>query len=159
MLEEVYTQLRVIAHRECSRLPLDTLNTTAIIHEAWLKLHHSGTRFESRSQYLGTAARAMRQLLVDYVRYRYADRRDAALNTALIESEDHANATAAELLAIEQALERVEAVDPALARMVECRFYAGMTLSEIAEHEGVSKRSITRRWDRARALLRLFLES
>lgn len=158
MLEEVYTQLRVIARRECSRLPLDTLNTTAIIHEAWLKLHQNGTRFESRSQYLGTAARAMRQLLIDYARYRHADRRDASMNTVLIDSEDHANATAAELLAIEQALERVEAIDPALARMVECRFYAGMTLSEIAEHEGVSKRSVTRRWARARALLRLFID-
>lgn len=158
MFEEVYAELRVIARRECSRLPLDTLSTTAIIHEAWLKLHHSGTRFESRSQYLGTAARAMRQLLIDYARYRHADRRDASLNTVLTESEDHASATAAELLAIEQSLERVEAIDPAMARMVEYRFYAGMTLDEIAEHEGVSKRSITRRWARARALLKLFMD-
>ena len=180
---EAYAELRRIARRERSQRPAHTLNTTAIVHEAWLKLQRRVTEFQSREHYIATAAIAMRQVLLDYARYRYADKRDSGRQRTLsdpvpagsdtqaddvkgavldrrrvLDSDPDQGATIAELLAIDQALNRLEALDPELARFVELRFFAGLTLDELAQLLGVTVRTATRTWTRARAVLKLLLQ-
>jgi len=176
-----YEQLRVIARRERVLLSAGTLDTTAVVSEAWLKLNARAGGYQSREHYLATAALAMRQILVDYARYRYAECRSPTLVRSLGAEADgehaafdvtcrlgnadeplvvgfpSASASAVDLLALDQALDRLDTLDPDLARLVELRFYAGLTLEDIAQLKGVTVRTITRMWSRARALLKMWL--
>jgi RNA polymerase sigma factor (TIGR02999 family) len=139
----LYPELRSIAHREHYRFgPAQTLQTTALIHETYLKLRRRAD-WTSRAHFLGCAATAMRHVLIDGARARMAAKRtapDAAEETR----EDR------ELLALGDALEELAALDPELARLVECRFFAGYSEVETAEVLGITERTVRRRWVRAR---------
>ncbi len=156
-LAEIYSELRRIARREHRRNPQLTLNTTAVVHEAWLKLSDRDGEFKNREHFIGTAAMAMRQVLVDYARYRTAAKRDVGQEVRLFENEEIEGGTAAELLAIDQALEGLEALDPRLAQLVSLRFFAGLSLDEAANHLGISARTAARDWGKARAYLQTVL--
>ena len=156
---DVYEELRQIARREHRRNPQNTLNTTAIVHEAWLKLRDRDAYWHNERHFVGTAALAMRQVLVDYARYRNASKRDAGKETRLFESEDQNGGTATELLAIEQAVEGLETLDPRLADLVSLRFFAGLPLDEVARHLEISPRTAARDWNKARAYLQTVLSS
>lgn len=158
---EVYRQLRRAARQARSVNPQQTLNTTALVNEAWLKLEQADAPANSRMHYLKTAAMAMRQLLVDYARYRGAEKRDRAMELPLFEEflPDVDTESAAEVLALESALERLEELDPRAAEMVVLRFFGGATLEEAAEIMAMSRRSAARDWARARAFLRTQLVS
>ncbi len=159
----VYDELRRVASRQAARFGGGgerTLSTTALVHEAYLKLAGGALVAGSdRAHFFALAARAMRQILVDHVRHgRRKKRGGAAPEVALdgLEFELAAPAGEAaveELLTLDRALERLEAVDPDLERMVEWRFFAGLTLPEIVELTGSSERTLKRDWSVARAFL------
>ncbi len=139
----VYAELRRIAHRQLSDEPMGhTLSTTALVHEAYLRLtDQSHVDWENRAQFLGLAARAMRRVLVDHARRHHAARRGGprqqrlSLDTAerAVDTDVLTVATRAdELLALDEALDRLAVVDPRLARVVECRFFGGLTETETA---------------------------
>ncbi|HEY8073246.1 MAG TPA: ECF-type sigma factor [Labilithrix sp.] len=156
----VYVILRRLASRQL-RSRGATLDTTALVHEAWLKLDAAGGAFESRAHYLAVAATAMRQIVVDHARRRLAQKRGGdALVTASISRVGDARAPKLdELLAIDAALAKLEAVDARLVRVVELRFFAGLEETEIAEALAVDVRTVRRDWRKARAFILVELDA
>ncbi len=151
----LYEILHRLAHRQLRRSSGATLNTTALVHEAWMKLARgAGGEFESRSHFLAVAAMAMRQVIVDYGRRRRAQRRGSgALAPSSGLSSVGVDANIDELLAIDVALDRLAAIDERLARVVELRIFAGLDEQEIAQALGVHVRTVRRDWRKARAFL------
>ena len=153
----VYDELRRVASRQAARLGAsETISTTALVHEAYLKLiGHGVVAGNDRVHFFALAARAMRQILIDHARNRGRRKRGARaphLDLEGIELAAEAPPTD-DLLALDRALERLDAVDPELARMVEWRFYGGLTLEEIAGLTAVSERTLKRDWQVARSFL------
>lgn len=153
----VYAELHQIARRQLRQLrPGDTLGTTGLVHEAYLKLvDQTRASWRDRNHFFSIAARAMRQILVDYARHKHAEKRggDAAAVTL---DEEHVAAVQPDevwLLDLNAALERLAEIEPRLARVVECRFFAGYTQDETAEALGVSTFTVWRDWTLARAWL------
>lgn len=161
----VYPELRRLAHRQLGRLrPGQTLATTALVSEAWLKLtDHAPRSSADRRHFLATAALAMRQILVDYARQRQAKKRGDGERPLRLE-EDFGDgvsveiaageAQAADLLALDRALERLAEADPRLARIVELRFFGGLSVDEVAAEIGVSTPTVKRDTRLARAFLK-----
>ncbi len=152
----VYAELRRVARGQLRRLPgKDTLSTTALVNETYLKL--AGDRAWSardRSHFFALAARAMRQILVDHARRRSRQKRGGGdLPVSLAEGLVPAPERAEELLALDQALAQLEAVDAELARIVEWRFFGGLSVEEVAALLEVSDRTVKRHWRAARAFL------
>ncbi len=156
---ELYMELRNLARASISSHPHHTLNTTAIVHEAWLKLQGRGGQWNSRAHFVGTAAMAMRQILVDYARYRTAEQRDYRREVEIFEVDCGQSATAEQMLALEVALSRLEALDEKMARLVMLRFFAGLPLDDAAACLEISPRTASRLWARARAFLQTHLKS
>jgi RNA polymerase sigma factor (TIGR02999 family) len=148
-----YAELHRLARRERRRMGSPgTINTTALVHEAWFKLGRSdiGAPLEQR-EFLAIAAHAMRQVLVDHARRLNAQkRRHVAVTLGEAEREP---AAAVAMLDLDAALQALEAVDARLARIVELHVFCGLEFSEIAESEGISERSVFRLWRCARVFL------
>ena len=161
----VYDELRRIAHRRLRGERADhTLDTTALVHEAYLEL--AGARdmpWRSREHFLAVAARAMRRVLIDYAVQRGAQKRNAGRPTVpLDEVEGLLRASGQrleELLALDEALERLAAVSERQCQVVECRFFAGMSVEDTAAALGTSPATVKRDWTVARAWLHRELES
>lgn len=157
-VREMYHELRTIARRERKRIPSATLNTTALVHEAWLRLSPDENPYESRRHFLGTAAIAMRRLVVDYARSRSAQKRGG--NITHVELGDPAaleNVSIERILDIDRALNELEGIDSSLLRLVELRFFGGLSSDEAAEVLEISPRTAAREWAKARALLKIAL--
>jgi RNA polymerase sigma factor (TIGR02999 family) len=154
---DLYDDLRLIARRHLRRLkPGHTLNTTAVVHEAYLKIAGSpDSRWNDRGHFFALASTAMRQLLLDYARRRRADKRGGgAVKVTLEDGMAVANAgVTPDVLALDAALRALCEFDPMLEKVVECRFFAGLTTEETAVALGRSTRSVERDWTRARAYL------
>lgn len=157
----VYRELRAIAHRQLggpmyARAGGATLSTTALVHEAYLKLAGDPNRaWRDRTHFLALAAIAMRQILVDRARARATLKRGGAfvhvtLDEGALASDDDPET----LLALDDALDRLAVLAPRLARVVELRFYGGLSEDEIADVLGVTTRTVQRDWAKARMLLR-----
>ncbi len=162
LLPLVYEELRALARRQRRGWEGDfTLNTTALVHEAWIKLDRSrGGPLESRSHLLGLAGRAMRHILCDYARDRKRLKRggDAhRLPLEVLEGVDgllRVDDRSLEVMeSLDEALTRLEAREPRQARVVECRFFAGLGIEETARALGVSAPTVKRDWAMARAWL------
>ncbi|MEN1728250.1 MAG: ECF-type sigma factor [Pseudomonadota bacterium] len=149
-IDRVYEALRAIARRERGRNPSRTLNTTVLIHEAWLKLGED-QQWSSERHCLASYAMAIRQVLIDYIRNRCAAKRTPDPGFERFQIEQLGERSAEDLLEIDRALDDLEALEPRLARLVELRFFAGLSLREVAEQLTVSERTATRDWQRARA--------
>ncbi len=156
LFDRLYGDLRRIAQRQRARwVGDDTMNTTALVHEAYLKLE--GASVENKAHLLAVASRAMRQVLVSYGEARKAQKRGGGaahteLNDELVGSPlTEAQADRAAL--IEDALRRLEAADPRAARVVECRFFGGLSVAETAQALDVSEATVARSWRAARAWL------
>jgi RNA polymerase sigma factor (TIGR02999 family) len=152
----VYEELRGIAraHLRGERAG-HTLNTTALVHEAYLKLVdvHSAT-WKDRAHFCAMASRAMRRILIDHARARLRLKRGGeAVRVDLDEAANLPDDRAVELIELDEALDRLEAIDARQARFVECRFFAGLTLEETAEALGVSLATAKRDWALCRAWL------
>jgi len=152
----VYEDLKRIARTQLARWrPGQTLNTTALVHEGYAKLAGAATlEWEDRRHYFAIAAQAMRQILVDYARGMFAaKRRHVRADVDLAWLPDDGSARAEQVALVDQLLERLEKLDPEMVRIVECRFFAAYTLAETADALGISRRTVQRKWERARAWL------
>ena len=152
----VYDELRAMAHRRLSPGARDvTLDTTALVHEAYVRLFdRSRLDWNDRRHFFSVAAIAMRQIVVDHARRRSADKRGGALQRVDLDSSCLAvDAQAEEILALNDALSRLSRLDERLARVVELRFFAGLSVEEVAEAMETSERTVKRDWRKARALL------
>ncbi len=160
--EETYAQLKRVAHHYLRGYRRNmTLNCTALVHEAYLKLETSKTDApESKSHYLAVASMAMRQILVDYVRQKNTGKHGGdALKVTLQESSAATNTPSIDLLALDRALDKLSAADPLLGRIVIMRFFGGLTIAETADALDRSTRSVERDWTRARMYLYRDLEA
>ena len=152
----VYQELRRIAHRELGRRGRDgSLQTTALVHEAYLKLvDQTRVEVDDRAHFLALAATAMRHLVIDAARARMRKKRGGGWkrvtwDEAHLASDDRIE----EVLEVHAALERLDAYDPRLSKVVECRFFAGLTVQETATALALSPRTVDRAWDKAKAWL------
>jgi len=150
-----YDELRRVARRQLRSLrPGDTLVTTALVNETFLKLVRRPIGIADKQHFFALAARAMRQILVDYARERRSDKRGGKrVATTLDPDRLSVEAVAEEMLDLDAALARLADVDERLARLVEWRFFGGMTEDEIAAAEGVAARTVRRDWRKARAFI------
>lgn len=152
----VYDDLRMLARRQLARLnPGQSLNATALVHEAYMRFaERSAPNALNRVHFLALAARAMRHLVIDHIRRHHARKRDGGVRVALESGLRGADETSpVDLIALDDALGRLEALDARQARIVDLRFFGGLELSEIATILGVSERTIKREWQKARAFL------
>ncbi len=152
----VYSELKRIARRHLrGRRPGDSLQTTGLVHEAYLRLARpvADADFKDRVHFFAVASRAMRQILIDHVRARQAKKR-AAIAVPLDEADGAAEPEASwELLELDRALVKLEQLDPRLGRMVELRFFGGMSVDEVGAALEVSETTVKRDWRAARAFL------
>ena len=162
LFEQVYDELRGLAHRVRAGRAGDTLCTTALVNEAYLKLvPSSDLDWESRAHFFGVAARAMRQILVDAARRNAREKRGGAEQWAvtLDENEVAAPMRSEEIIALDEALQRLATLDERQARIVEHRFFAGLTAPETATVLQVSEATVNRDWRAARAWLKREMKS
>lgn len=156
----MYDRMRQLAHQRLRAEPDASLNTTALVHEAYLKLVDSPrVRLRDRGHFLGLASRVMRHLLVDHARARTAAKRGLGATPVPLENaawlaDDKAEA----ITELDEALQRLEAIEPRRARILEQRYFGGLTLEETAEVLGVSLATVKRELRSARAWLALELQ-
>lgn len=154
----IYPELRRIAGRQLRReRPDHTLQPTALVHEVFLQLvHQRDASWDNRAQFFAVAAQLMRRILVDHARSRQALKRGGGITMVTLEAQAadaSADPIAAELLALDQALERLAARDPDHARIVELRFFGGLSVEETAHVMQRSARTVKREWRLAKAWL------
>src|SRR5689334_5544433 len=156
----MYNELRRVARRYLARERANhTLQPTALVNEAWLRLKNErGTALPGRTQGLALAAQAMRRVLVDHGRHQKSQKRGGRLPHVELDDLLIASRTAAvpmeDLLTLEAALARLEAIDPRGAEIVALRFFSGLSVPEVAEHLRVSVSTVEGKWTHARAWLR-----
>ena len=157
LLSLVYTELkRIAAQKMAGEAPGNTLQPTALVHEAWIKLVGDGDpNFENRAHFFSAAAEAMRRILVDSARRKHATKRGSGPSPEELK-EDHwvEQGPSEELLAVDEALEALSKEDPTAANLVKLRYFAGMTMTEAASTLGMPLRSTEALWTYARAWLR-----
>ncbi|MFQ5572465.1 MAG: ECF-type sigma factor [Rhodothermales bacterium] len=161
LLPLVYEELRTMAHRHLARERSDhTLNTTALVHEAYLKLvDQTQVTARGRTYFFGAAARAMRQILVDYARRRTRLKRGGKqAPDTLKETHLTVDNFAAELIDLDEALDELSLLNTRQAHVVVCRFFAGLNIEEAASVLGISSRTVKRDWALAKAWLYRRLE-
>jgi len=151
----VYDELHRLAHRYMRReRPGHTLQTTALVGEAYVRLVDQNVKWQNRAHFFGIAAQIMRRILVDYARSQaYAKRGGGAQKVGLDEAVLMARDRSAELVALDDALKRLAEFDPRKSRVVELRFFGGLTVDETSEVLGVSADTVKRDWSSARAWL------
>jgi RNA polymerase sigma factor (TIGR02999 family) len=159
-MDSVYADLLVIARAELAKHRRgQTLNTRALVNEAYLKLFSCGANidFESRKHFFATAAQAMRQVVIDYARARVTGRRGAGAEHIALDALDGlaipVDAQAEQLIAVDNAMQKLSLLDERLVRVVELRFFAGLEVADIAELLGVSEPTIKRDTRAAKAFL------
>jgi RNA polymerase sigma factor (TIGR02999 family) len=158
--QSMYGELRRVARRYLGReRRTHTLQPTALVHEAWLRLQNErGAPWHGRTHGLALGAQAMRRLLVDHGRHQKRQKRGGGAQPVALDDLMQAAAThevpVEDLLALEEALSRLEAIDPRAAQVISLRFFSGMSTPEVAEHLGVSVRTVEGDWAHARAWLK-----
>ena len=153
--ERLYDQLHSLARRELGNSARTSLDTTSLLHEAFLKLGGNTPEFADAGHLLAIAARAMRFVLVDHVRAQLADKRGGGLERVplLTGLADHAGGDFTDMLEIDRGLRALQELEPRLVSVVECRYFGGMDFPEVARALGISERTAQRDWRRARAFL------
>ena len=161
LLPLVYEELRKLAASKMAREnPGQTLQPTALVHEAWLRLAGSDSQhWKDRSHFFSAAAEAMRRILIDKARHKAAQKRAGAISAEeLHESRIELRAATTEILAVHEALDALDAEDHLAAEVVKLRYFVGMTIPEIAEALGLSARTADRHWAFARAWLKAVIK-
>jgi RNA polymerase sigma factor (TIGR02999 family) len=163
LIPAVYGQLRLVARSAARReRPENTLQATGLIHEAYIRLSQQrSSRWSNRHEFFGWASRVMRQILVDHARARQAQKRGGGVAHDSLDDDEsalaHLLAAPAspwmELLALDEALDRLKALDPQQARVVELRFFGELGVDETAQCLGISPATVKREWSTARAWL------
>ncbi len=154
LAEETYREMRRIAVR-CMRSQRSdhTLQPTALVHEAFIRLARRESGWESPAEFLAVASTAMRRILVDWARRRGAAKRWGGTPVTLVDGNAIQAEEPVDLLALDEALTRLTALEPRAARVVELRFFGGMEIEQVAEVLGVSSATVKRDWRFARAWL------
>lgn len=161
LFTEVYQRLKAMASRRLSTASGHTLDTTALVHELYLRIgDNAALNFSAPGQFFAYAARAMRHLLTDRARDRLRLRAGGSWVGVTLDGEDQRLAidSAEEALALEEALGKLAQTDERAARVVELRYFAGLSLEQTAEALGVARRTVDRDWEFARAFLHAELE-
>ena len=156
LLPLIYGQLRDLAHAQLRGRPSETINTTALVHEAFLKLARPAeVSWEGRAHFFGAAARAMRQVLIDYARTNSRAKRGGGVKPVSIDDQLDVLSPERgdELLALDEALSRLESIDRRQGRVVECRYFGGLSVDQTAEVLGVSPTTVKREWRTAKVWL------
>lgn len=155
LLPIVYSELRRLAHQQLRKERSDhTLQSTALVHEVYLRLEkQSVVVFENRSHFLAICSQLMRQVLIDYARGRRAARRDGGVKLALDDMVVAAKNRGTDLIALDDALKQLANLDAQQARIVELRFFGGLSIEETADVVGVSPATVKRNWAAARVWL------
>lgn len=163
LLERVYPDLRAIAVGQLrNQRPDHTFTPTALVHEAYLRLvRYREVDWKGRAHFFGAVSRTMRRVLVDYARARTAEKRGGskvAVSLSGVDRPDSEGMALEELIAIDEALDRLSEHRPRWVRVVECRFFSGLTIEETAEALGISHGTVSNDWRLARAWLRKELD-
>lgn len=155
LMDAVYTELRQIARVHLRReRGGHSLPPTALVHEAYLKLvDQRRVQWQNRVQFFAVAARVMRRLLVDHARSRNAQKRGAAVTVSLTDVDPGIDPPSPDILALDEALAKLTALDPRQATLVELRFFGGLTVEEAAEAMDVAPITVKRDWTMARSWL------
>jgi RNA polymerase sigma factor (TIGR02999 family) len=159
LLEQVYDQLRAIARARLAReAPGHSLQATELVHEAFLKLqHHPSILTSDRGRFFGAAAEAMRRILIDHARTKGRAKRGGGRKRSVSDIADvaqlAAETDAEQILALDEAVHRLEREEPQAAAVVKLRFFAGLSVPEVAEITNLSERTVKREWQFARAWL------
>lgn len=156
LIHVVYADLRRIAHRRLQNERAGhTLDTTDLVHEAYLKLlPQADTSWGDRAHFFAVASRVIRHVLIDHARHKKADKRSGGVRIPLRENTASTTPPSeVDILVLERALARLAERDPRLEKVVECRFFGGMTVPETAEALGVSTSTVDRDWARAKTYL------
>ncbi|MGE0556446.1 MAG: sigma-70 family RNA polymerase sigma factor [Gemmatimonadales bacterium] len=156
LVELAYDDLRAIAHRRLiTGSGGQTLATTALVNEAYLRLAgREGGSWESRAHFYAFASRAMRHILVDHARRARAEKRGGGQDVLPLDEQLAADQSgSADVLGVDEAVERLASRHPRMAQVVELRFFGGLTVNEVAEVLGASVRTVEREWVKARAYL------
>ncbi len=156
LIPEVYEELREVAQRCLAHEPPGlTLQATALVHEAFIRLGGEQGRWENRRHFFGAAAIAMRRILVERARAKSGPKRGGGrLRLSLDQDASAPTADPAEILSLDEALRALQGTDPQLAELVSLRYFAGLSIDQTAEAMGMSPRSVDRAWKAARAFLR-----
>jgi RNA polymerase sigma factor (TIGR02999 family) len=160
LFASLYADLRQIARRELQRSGgTGAVSPTTLLHEAYLKLgQRAGVAPTSEGEFLAYASRVMRNIVIDLVRHRGAIKRGGGFEITTLEHAPPESSTGAnELAALSDAIDSLAALDPALAELVDLKFFCGFSFVEIAALRGVSERTLQREWEKARILLRAAL--
>ncbi len=155
LFASLYDELHRVAKRQLNRhgYPL-TLNTTTLLHEAYIEMAgKDAAAFPDEARFIGYAARVMRGLVVDYARNRRALKRGGGFEITSLESDAAETADGAQLAELSTALDELDRVEPELARVVDFKFFCGFSFGEIASMGGVSERTVQRQWEKARTYL------
>jgi RNA polymerase sigma factor (TIGR02999 family) len=162
LFSELYAELHDMARSRVRRhAPITVLDTTALLHESYLRLVKVGAlSVSNRAHFLAYAARVMRSVIVDFARQRLADRRGGGAVEVPLDTEAGSSESSAEgdVIRVHDALEQLAAADERLVRLVEMRYFGGLTEEEVAEALGVSSRTVQRDWEKARHLLAIALK-
>jgi RNA polymerase sigma factor (TIGR02999 family) len=155
VFEVVYPRLKEIARaRRRGWQGAHTMNTTGLIHEAYMKVAGSGSSFENRGHFFATTARAMRQVLINYAERQSAQKRGGGASEVTLYDDDAITDDAMdELIALNDALRKLETMSPRQGQVVECLFFAGLDIAETAEALDISPATVKRDWATARAWL------
>lgn len=161
LVAAVYPELKRLAHFQlASERPGHTLNTTAIVHEAYLRLASGEGHWSDRRHFLRAASTVMRHLLVDHARKKRAEKRGAGQVLLTLDDDRYANDDdSLAVLALDSALKDIAEIDPRLEQIIECRYFAGLSVSDTAEALGMAVRTVERDWQRAKAYLLKAMES
>lgn len=155
LVEAVYPELKRLAHFRLAREGKEhTLNTTAIVHEAFVRMASGDGRWNNRKHFLRAASTVMRHLLVDHARRKRAEKRGAG-NAPILLHEDRiaGGDDSLAVLALDNALRDIAEIDPRLEKIIECRYFAGLSVRETAEALDMAVRTVERDWQRAKGYL------
>jgi RNA polymerase sigma factor (TIGR02999 family) len=162
LFSQLYEELHDMARSRVRRhAPITVLDTTALLHESYLRLVKVGAlSVSNRAHFLAYAARVMRSIIVDFARHRLADRRGGGAAELPLDTDagDAVSSPEADVVRVHDALEQLASADERLVRLVEMRYFGGLTEEEISQALGVSTRTVQRDWEKARLLLAIALK-
>jgi RNA polymerase sigma factor (TIGR02999 family) len=155
LIAAIYPELKRLAHFQLvGERPGHSLNTTAIVHEAFIRLVSGSNKWVDRKHFLRAASTVMRHLLVDHARKRGAEKRGAGIPPVMLEDEGFiSDDDSMAVLMLDRAIRDIAEIDPRLEQIVECRYFAGLSVADTAEALGMAVRTVERDWQRARGYL------
>jgi RNA polymerase sigma-70 factor, ECF subfamily len=154
----IYKELKRRAGKILAGHQNQSLSATALVHEVYLKLRDVLTAAHSKEHFFCLASRAMRQIMIDHARHRLYQKRDQRLQVSLTEGLQQELSLLADLVGLDQALERLKDEDQDLVEIVQLHFFGGLSFSEIGDMRGISLSTVERMWRTAKALLRGYIQ-